>query len=68
MLRDDDIFELRRLLLTNTQHSKDIINNLLTPDNIRNWPREQVAEIKGDMDLNDYSIKKHTITKLDHIY
>ena len=52
MLKDNDVIELRRLLILNDKTSKDTITNLLMPDNIRTWYRNQVSDILENIDLS----------------
>ena len=41
-LKDDSVIEIRRLLLTNNEINRDIVNNLLLPDNIRDYYAQQM--------------------------
>ena len=65
MLKDNDVIELRRLLILNDETSKDTITNLLMPDNIRTWYGNQVSDILENIDLSGLFNSQLELPKYD---
>ena len=44
-LMNNEVIEIRRLLVTNTEQDRDTINNMLLPDQIKSYYMQQTLDI-----------------------